>query len=97
MVRHNVQSSPRRGATPSQEAGGGARILRQGVALPSTPLLRVLLAPFALVFAAVAGVVFAILLPICGIATIAEAVAKATWSFVRGAMPHTLSRSASRN
>lgn len=97
MVRRNVRSVPNSGATPQQATGGAARVLRQGVALPANPLLRVALAPFALVFAAAAGVVFAILLPICGIATIAEAVAKGTWAFVRGAMSRTLSRTADGN
>jgi hypothetical protein len=54
-------------------------------------LARVLLAPFVLALAAIAGVVFAILLPVCGVATIAEAVAKGGWAFVRGVLSHAQS------
>lgn len=95
-MRQHVHSRSRE-AAPSPLAVGGARDLRQGVARRVHPFLRVVLFPFALLFAALAGVVFAILLPVCGIATIAEAIAKATWAFVRGAMPHTLSQSTGRN
>jgi hypothetical protein len=56
-----------------------------------------LLAPVALAFAAIAGVLVAILLPVCGIATIAEAVAKGGWAFVRGSLPQRPARSITRN
>jgi hypothetical protein len=46
-------------------------------------VVRLIVAPFALVAAALAGLVFAALLPICGIATICESFAKAAWRFVR--------------
>ena len=49
---------------------------------------RLLLVPLALLAAALAGVVFVILLPICGIASIAEAAAKSSWAFVRDAFRH---------
>lgn len=87
MVRHSVQSRTTFAAPPLVE-GGGARDVRH-VAARSWPVaVRVLLAPAVLACAALAGAVFAILLPLCGIATIAEAVAKRGWKFVRGALSH---------
>jgi hypothetical protein len=48
------------------------------------------------VAAALAGLVFAVLLPICGIATISEGIAKASWRFVRETFTHLPSRQAHR-
>jgi hypothetical protein len=48
--------------------------------------VRIALAPFAALAAAVAGLVFLVLLPICGIATLAEGFARACWSAVRCAL-----------
>ena len=44
---------------------------------------RLLLLPFAALAAAAAGLVFVVLLPICGIASIASALAEASWGLVR--------------
>ena len=44
--------------------------------------LRVLAAPAALAAAAAAGALFLILLPICGVASIAESVAREAWRFL---------------
>ena len=57
---------------------------------------RVLLAPFAIVLAALAGLLYAVLLPICGISSIAEATARASWAIVRDAFRRTRHRAASR-
>jgi hypothetical protein len=44
---------------------------------------RLALAPFAAVLAAVAGLVYVLLLPICGIASVASAVAQGCWRTLR--------------
>jgi hypothetical protein len=75
-------------AAPPASAPDGAVRMRPFAAARWSAAGRVVLAPFALVLAAAAGVLFAILLPICGIATIAEAVARGGWAFVRGALSH---------
>jgi hypothetical protein len=51
-------------------------------------VLRLIVAPFAVVAAAVAGLLFAVLLPICGIATICEGIAKTSWRFLRQPFSH---------
>ena len=84
---HSVQPRTTFAAPPAPEPGGAVRV-RPFAAARWSAAGRVLLAPFALAFAALAGVVFVILLPICGIATIAEAVAKGGWAFVHGALSH---------
>lgn len=56
---------------------------------------RLLLLPFAALAAAVAGIVFVVLLPICGIASIASAVAQSSWDVVRegfGGVRHRTAR-----
>lgn len=50
---------------------GGARFL--------IVLARLAVAPLAAIVAAIAGAVFLVLLPICGIATLAEGVARSCW------------------
>jgi hypothetical protein len=75
-------------AAPPTSGPGGAVRVRPFAAPRWSAVGRVILAPFALVLAALGGVLFAILLPICGIATIAEAVAKGSWAFVRRAASH---------
>jgi hypothetical protein len=42
-----------------------------------------LAAPFVLVAAALAGILFLILLPVCGLASIAEGIASAAWRLSR--------------
>lgn len=58
---------------------------RQVAAGSAGALARALLAPFAALAAAAAAIVFVLLLPLCGIASIAEAIAKISWRFVRAA------------
>jgi hypothetical protein len=78
----------------SSATGGGS--VRQPAARLGAALGRLLLAPFALLAAAAAGLLFAVLLPICGIASIAEGIAKAAWRFVRETFSHPPHRSARR-
>lgn len=56
---------------------------RPGRARRTAALARLLIAPLAVVAAALAGVIFVVLLPVCGIATIAEGLARASWRYVR--------------
>ena len=46
--------------------------------------LRFILFPFAALLALAAGLVFVVLLPICGVASIAEGIFDASWREVRG-------------
>jgi hypothetical protein len=86
MLR-SVQTRTTFAAPPGPGPGGAVR-MRPFAAARWSAAGRVILAPFALAFAALGGIVFVFLLPICGIATIAEAVAKGGWAFVRGALSH---------
>ncbi len=82
-------------AEAAAPAGGRAASVRQSAARLVSVALRLMAAPFALAAAALAGVLFAVLLPICGIATISEGVARASWRFVREAftrLPHPPAR-----
>ena len=96
MVRHPVHTRTTFAAPPVVEIGG-ARGVRPFVAAWWPVVGRVLLAPFVLVLSAIAGVLFAILLPVCGIATIAEAMARGGWGFVRGALSHLPARRIRQN
>ena len=81
-------------------AGGGrshgdAPPVRRSAARGAVLLVRLIVAPFVALAAAVAGLLFAALLPICGIATISEGIAKAAWRFVRESLaqlPHLPAR-----
>jgi hypothetical protein len=83
MLRQII-AEPRSPFAPRvQGAGAGA-----GPQRPRPPrgwgwVARVLVAPFAAAVAAIAGLVYVLLLPICGIASIASAVALASWSTLR--------------
>ncbi len=57
--------------------------VRQPVAPSGSVALRVLAAPLVLIGGALAGAVFLSLLPVCGIASIAEGVAREAWRFLR--------------
>jgi hypothetical protein len=73
-------------------SAGSPGSVRQRAASAVKTGLRLIVAPFALAAAAAAGLLFALLLPICGIATISEGIAKASWRFVRAAfaqVPHS--------
>ena len=64
-------------------ASGGEPPVRRSAARWGRAAVRLVAALLAAPVAAVAGLVFAALLPICGIATISEGIAKAAWRFVR--------------
>jgi hypothetical protein len=59
--------------------------MRQSVAAAGRRLGRVALAPIVALAGALAGLVYLVLLPICGIASIAGAAAQGAWAFVRDA------------
>lgn len=82
MLRQNAypRASLAVASIPTYTASG---TLRRTVAQRGLLVGRIVLAPFALVAAAVAGLLFVILLPICGIASVAEATAKSSWLLVR--------------
>lgn len=87
MPRHDVHPHAACSGLPAIE-GRTAAPVRPSAARRGAWLLRLVLAPFAAVTAAAAGLVFVVLLPICGIATIAEGIAKASWQLVRDALTH---------
>lgn len=62
--------------------------VRRTAARWTTWVVRLIVAPLAGVAGAIAGLMFAVLLPICGIATICEGIAKASWRFARDAFQH---------
>lgn len=64
-------------------AGEGEGPLRQKGARLVATLLRLLLAPLVALAAALSGALFVLLLPICGIASIAEGIARASWRQLR--------------
>lgn len=83
MLRQNAY--PRLSlAAESTRIDGDASQVRRFAAQVIHTLGRILLAPPALVVAALAGALFVILLPVCGIASVAEATARSSWGLVRG-------------
>lgn len=94
MVRHSVDARTSFAASGATGPGEPA-VVRQSAARVAVKVVRLIVAPFALIGAAIAGVVFAALLPICGIATICEGFAKASWRFARDTfsrVPHAPAR-----
>jgi len=87
MLRDDIHPRPTFAGLPAPD-GHTAAPARRSAAPRRALLLRLLLVPFAAVAAAVAGLVFAVLLPICGIATIAEGIARASLHAVRDAFAH---------
>ena len=100
MLRRSAQGStnPERGAAaagPHVKAAaepawrvGETPAPRRVDARAMIALARLVLAPFAALAAAVAGAIFLVLLPVCGIASIAEGFARVCWDAVRRALPH---------
>ena len=84
-------------ASPSPGDARTAGPVRPPAARPAGSLVRILLAPFAALVAAVAGLVFVLLLPICGIASIASAAAQASWGLVRQVLRGARRRAAPRS
>lgn len=87
MLRQNAypRASLAAASIPIDGNGGEVRLC---VARTIRLVARLAVVPFAAATAAVAGGLFVILLPICGIASLAEAAAKASWALVRRAFRH---------
>jgi hypothetical protein len=83
-------------APTSPDAAGGAPPPHSRAAQGWRRVARVLVAPFAAVLAAMAGLVYVLLLPICGIASIANAAALASWSLLRESLGGARRRTAPR-
>jgi hypothetical protein len=94
MLRQDVQARTTfAGDAPSSAAAPSS--MRRSAARLAAVALRLIVAPFAAAAAALAGLAFAVLLPICGIATICEGIAKASWRLARDAFarrPHLPAR-----
>ena len=87
MLRQDAHARTTFAGGPAAPPGGGAPV-RHGAAQTAKAVLRLLAAPLALAAAALAGLLFAVLLPICGIATISEGIARSAWRFARDAFAH---------
>lgn len=83
-------------AGPPAGAGGAGDPLRRSAAPRAASIVRLAAAPFAVLAAALAGLVFVVLLPVCGIASIAEGLAKGSWAFVREALAGARRRAGTR-
>ena len=70
---------------PGRRPGSDEREVRQGAALRLAQATRIFLVPCAALAAAIAGAVFVVLLPICGIASLAEGFSGACWRAARDA------------
>ncbi len=81
MVRQNAMG--RTSFAGSAGPRDRAECARHVVARDRHAVLRVALAPLVALGVALAGMLFVILMPICGIATIAEEVARHGWRFLR--------------
>jgi hypothetical protein len=81
-MTHNGGRRPGNGG----EAARGR--LRHPAARGFVATARLVAAPLVAIAAALAGVVFVVLLPICGIASLAEGFAKAAWDATRALLPH---------
>ena len=87
MGQPDVQAC-RRFAPAADGSPGADPPVRPSVAGTAAVVVRLIVAPFAFLAAAIAGLVFAVLLPICGIATISEGIARTSWRFARGSLTH---------
>lgn len=81
FARGRRSFAPERGAPRSERRGRG-----RTVAPPAAGTARILSVPLAALLAAAAGLVFVVLLPICGIATLAEDVARGSWRAARSGL-----------
>ncbi|HEY6004817.1 MAG TPA: hypothetical protein VIV57_18215 [Anaeromyxobacter sp.] len=95
MPRQEVHPS-----TPFAFAGRASRGTAPAVRSPAARrwgrTTALLLAPFAAALAAIAGLAYVLLLPVCGIASIASAVAHASWAVLREAFRGARERTAPR-
>ncbi len=87
MARHDARARTTFAGEGVRSLGGGAPVRRSAAPI-ARAVMRLIVAPFALVAAALAGLLFAVLLPICGIATISEGIARSSWRFVRESVVH---------
>lgn len=83
-------------ACPPPGAGGAEGGVRRSAAPHGGSIVRLAAAPFAALAAGLAGLLFVVLLPVCGIASIAGAVATASWTFVCEAFAGARRRAGSR-
>jgi hypothetical protein len=81
MLRQST--APRTSFADSPRRVHGMEMARQPVAGAAARVVRLLAAPLAALGALVAGALFVILLPVCGIASIAQGIAFACWRFLR--------------
>jgi len=85
MLRRIVPPCTTFAPAPRPRGREGVRPLPPG-ARRIAAAARIAIAPFAVILAALAGIVFVLLLPICGIASIAEGTARFCWSAAREAL-----------
>lgn len=95
MLRQSAHGRTTFAGLPGDVSARRARV-RRSATRATAILLRLIVAPFAAAAAVLAGLVFAVLLPICGIATISEGIARASWRFVRESLGHLTHPSARR-
>jgi hypothetical protein len=81
MVRHVAHVD----GTPSRTVSAAAATERHAWRGAARGVLRIAAIPLAALTAFVAGAVFVVLLPVCGIASIAEAMTRASWRFLSAA------------
>jgi hypothetical protein len=103
-LRREEADVPRQDAHPRTPFAPGPPAPERGPAAVRPAATRrwararaLLVAPFAGALAAIAGLAFLLLLPVCGIASIAGAVAKASWAAVREALRGVRERTAPRS
>jgi hypothetical protein len=87
MAERRHPAGPRTTFAAGQEAAGVSGPARHPVARAAVASARLVLGIGAAVAAAVAGLVFLVLLPICGIASLAEGFGKACWQTARTSLP----------
>jgi hypothetical protein len=85
-LRQSVMGRATFAAEPSRRAPERARP-RHVATRVALATARLLVVPFAALAAALAGAVFVVLLPICGIASLAEDFARASWRIARAMLP----------
>jgi hypothetical protein len=96
MLRRLVEPRTPFAAAPPLRTGDAAP-QRPGAAHARSALARAVLAPFAAALLALAGLVYVLLLPICGIASVASAVAQASWAVLREGSGGVRKRTAPRS
>jgi uncharacterized membrane protein len=85
MLRQHVAPHPSFANPPGASLRAPRASAGRNVAPLAVRIVKLVVAPLIAVGAVVAGLGYVILLPVCGIATILESVAKLAWRFVREA------------